>query len=215
MKKFKVGDLVRPISGADRDFSVKDIVLKIININKDGDGNTMIDVSIVYSEDKWIIGDRYKHLSPKKYRKINESRVNKLYQSGDYMIYFDEAGHRWVSKCCGENFDPEKGLMMCLCKKAGYKYSDIKEILDTMQVFKKPVRKVKKSVREVKREAHVGEYVGKIHKYLGGEFYHSDKPHKVINESSRCGIDYITVNSPHGFIHLTEDEYIVLEGYSE
>lgn len=215
MKKFKVGDLVRPIERGEIDLYPKGVVLEVTSIYEGMGDHTKFDARSVRCEDNEFVGVFYAYLAYERYKKINESRVNKLYRSRDYMIYFDKVGNRWISKCCGENFDPEKGLMMCLCKKAGYKYSDIKEMLDTMQVFKKPVRKVKKSVREVKREAHVGEYVGKIHKYLGGEFYHSDKPHKVINESSRCGIDYITVNSPHGFIHLTEDEYIVLEGYSE
>ncbi|MFQ8657463.1 MAG: hypothetical protein ACLR88_06830 [[Clostridium] innocuum] len=60
--------------------------------------------------------------------------------SDQTTILFDEDGKKHVSKCSNEEFDIEKGIMMCLCKKHGYTYQDIRRLLKNVE-FKEVERR--------------------------------------------------------------------------
>lgn len=49
------------------------------------------------------------------------------------VIYYDNFGNKYVSKCHDEPFDLEKGVAMCLLKSKGIDYKQFKEIVKTFK----------------------------------------------------------------------------------
>lgn len=49
--------------------------------------------------------------------------------NGDATILIDSNKNKYISKVHEEQFDEEKGLLMCIAKSAGYTHSDIKRLL--------------------------------------------------------------------------------------
>lgn len=60
---------------------------------------------------------------------------NKLiFNNGATILYVN--GKKYVSKCDTEDvFDKEKGLLLCIAKSIGYKYSDIENMINNAKDF--------------------------------------------------------------------------------
>lgn len=196
MKKFKVGDIVRANAKSDR--------YNITNIENEWVGR----VIFVYDSGRFIAktissksrlnNEEQYELSPDCFDLVKESKKGKVLVSNQATIIFDEDGKKYVSKCSGEDFDLEKGIMMCLCKKHGYTYEDIRKFIKNTEC---------KDVKEVKCEAAVGEYVKVIAPLMAEDHYKTGDILKVkesFNGKVFCeGVPIVLVSS----------EYVVLKGY--
>lgn len=196
MKNFKVGDIVRANENSEkyRVTSIKNKwVGRVITVDDDGDFSAMTISSIDNSK-----GDIYYSLNPREFNLVKSSKTNKVLVSNQATIFFDEYGEKYVSKCSNEEFDLEKGIMMCLCKKHGYTYEDIRRFLNNAEY---------KEVKSVKYKAAVGDYIKIVSPGITGGYYKKGdilKVKKALPDEIYCeGIG----------IHIFDSEYVVLRGY--
>lgn len=196
MKKFKVGDIVRANAKSDQ--------YDITNIENEWEG-TVISVNdrgcfkaITNSSKRCCQGEVWDGLYPDCFDLVKESKKGKVLVSNQATILFDEDGKKYVSKCSGEEFDLEKGIMMCLCKKHGHTYEDIKKLLKNTKY---------KDGKEVKRKAAVGEYIKIVSPFMAGDCYKKGDILEVGLEANR------EVFCKGMQVPIFESEYVVLEGY--
>lgn len=196
MEKFKVGDIVRANENSEK-YRITSIINKwvgrVITVDDDGYFSAMTISSIDNSK-----GNIYYSLDPREFNLVKSSKTNKVLVSNQATIFFDKYGEKYVSKCSNEEFDLEKGIMMCLCKKHGYTYEDIRRLLKNVEF---------KEVKEEKRRALVGEYIEIVSPEITGGYYKKGdilKVKKVLPDEIYCeGIG----------IHIFDSEYVVLRGY--
>lgn len=63
--------------------------------------------------------------------KMIEYKVEEVIFKGNKTIFKTENGKEIVSKCDeNDKFDKEKGVLMCIAKKVGYEYQDIKNLVE-------------------------------------------------------------------------------------
>ena len=143
-------------------------------------------------------GQCYFDLDPRDFDLVKRLRKNCVLASDQTTILFDEDGKKHVSKCSNEEFDIEKGIMMCLCKKHGYTYQDIRRLLKNVEF---------KEVKEECRKALVGEYIKIVSPCMTGGFcekYDILKVEERRDDVVRCeGVE----------LSILHSEYVVLVGY--
>lgn len=110
-------------------------------------------------------------------------------------------GKKYVSKAHNEEFDAEKGLLMCLAKSNGISHLDLKRMLKSATYQSK----------EHKREPKVGDYVKIVKLFPGENRVIVGQIYKVENIGSYGNI-YVS-NNKYSHIFLTKYEYVVLGGY--
>lgn len=120
--KFKVGDIVKAIDDYHLITNLENkFVGRIVSIESDSSFKAEV---IRCKGEK--AGKIY-YIDPKHFKKMAS---NKLLVNDNVTVYWDDNGDKFVSKCHGEKFDIEKGLMMCLLKKQGYRYKNIRKFLE-------------------------------------------------------------------------------------
>lgn len=198
MKKFKVGDIVKANIRSSIVYRKTTLEKKWVGwvaaVHEDGSFYAKT-ISTTSFSDK---GTDYEGLDPQYFDLVKRSRKNCVLISNQATILFDENGEKYVSKCSNEEFDLEKGIMMCLCKKHGYTYEDIRRLLDNVEF---------KEVKEEKRKALVGEYIEIVSPEITGGYYKKGdilKVKKAFPDEIYCeGIG----------THIFDSEYVVLRGY--
>lgn len=196
MKKFEIGDIVRAnkLSLVYRSTTLENKwVGRVTAVNEDGFFKAK---TIKSALDNY--GQCYFDLDPRYFDLVKILRKDCALVSNQTTILFDENGEKYVSKCSNEEFDLEKGIMMCLCKKHGYTYEDIRRLLKNVEF---------KEVKEEKRRALVGEYIKIVSPEITGGYYKKGdilKVKKALPDEIYCeGIG----------THIYDSEYVVLRGY--
>ena len=65
-----------------------------------------------------------------------QPKNNLIFNNGVTILYVN--GKKYVAKCDTEDtFDKEKGLLLCIAKSVGYKYTDIEKMLNNAKDFTK------------------------------------------------------------------------------
>ena len=62
------------------------------------------------------------------YNEFNIKQTKKVIFNGDTTIFIKD-DKKYISKVHEEEFDEEKGLLMCIAKSAGYTHSELKRLL--------------------------------------------------------------------------------------
>lgn len=166
--------------------------------------------------------------------KINPN-IEKIIVNGTRTIMFYEDGRKIISNVHDEEFDAEKGIMMCIVKGRGVTHSSIRKLMkacdghDEKGLLKylvknigyddKKIKELVKSikyqgmkpknankVREVKRLARAGEYVKVCEDY----YFKKGEIVRCIRECGK-GIHLFSNNDKERF--LNQKRYVVLEGY--
>lgn len=144
---------------------------------------------------------------------LEKNEFNALYK-GDFKemkiiinepaVVLIKNGKKYVSKAHDEEFDAEKGLLMCLAKANGVTHLDLKRML------KNATYQSKKCV-EIDRKPKVGDYVKIIKHFPGEDRVKIGEIYKV--ELVTTSGEVIVSNDKHKDIMLIDCEYRVLEGY--
>lgn len=136
MEKFKVGDIVKACDDERYSYTSakNEWVGKVIRIYDDGEFEAK--TIKTRNGNKGVV---YR-LNSGYFELMKRPRTNYVLVSNQATIFFDENGEKYVSKCSNEEFDLEKGIMMCLCKKHGYTYQDIRRLLKNVE-FKEVERR--------------------------------------------------------------------------
>ncbi|MCR0144230.1 hypothetical protein MKC88_10220 [[Clostridium] innocuum] len=138
MKKVEIGDIVRAnkLSLVYRITTLENKwVGRVTAVNEDGSFNAKTIESVLDN-----YGRCYLNLEPRYFDLVKRLKRDCVLVSDQTTILFDEDGKKHVSKCSNEEFDIEKGIMMCLCKKHGYTYQDIRRLLKNVE-FKEVERR--------------------------------------------------------------------------
>lgn len=196
MKKFKVGDIVEAIGNYYRITNFKNKWVGRVTYLYD---NGRFDAETISSNVSKSDGMSYDDLDPGYFKLVKKTKnKNRALVSNQATILFDENGDKYVSKCSNEEFDIEKGIMMCLCKKHGYTYEDIKKFLENTEY---------KEVKEMKCKATVGDYIKIVSPMDSVGHYKKGDILKVINSVG------VVVACEGVRILISDSEYVVLKGY--
>lgn len=138
-KEFKIGDrviAVKPV-GSKGVEGVEGIVIgflgKYISVKFDED---------IGGHDCRMAGVSFKsgygwHCEKDEIKKIEEE---KIIFKGNKTTLKTENGKEIISKCReNDKFDKEKGVLMCIAKKAGYEYQDIKNLVENSKTEKETI----------------------------------------------------------------------------
>lgn len=229
--KFKVGDIVKAIDDYHLITNLENkFVGRIVSIESDSSFKAEV---IRCKGEK--AGKIY-YIDPKHFKKMAS---NKLLVNDNVTVYWDDNGDKFVSKCHGEKFDIEKGLMMCLLKKHGYRYKDIRKILEDNGFN---VEHKEESVVENEEESDIelartfGRGYGFTYSYTGtnrevkvGDYFFVNNPRCTQNKYKYGDVISVKefdkyskyqcfngVNIADGSVcHVSSDEGYVLENYKE
>lgn len=163
------------------------------------------------------------------------SEIEKIIVNGTCTIMFFKDGRKITANVHDEEFDAEKGILMCivkahgithssirklmevcdghdekgllmyLIKKIGYKPNEIKELVKSIKYQGMKPKNANK-VKEVKRLARAGEYVRIVENYK----FNKDEIVRCITECGD-GVHLFSNNDEEWF--LKQKRYVVLEGY--
>jgi hypothetical protein len=196
MKKVEIGDIVRAnkLSLVYRSTTLENKwVGRVTAVNEDGSFKAK---TIESALDNY--GQCYFDLDPRYFDLVKRLKKDCVLVSNQATILFDEDGKKHVSKCSNEEFDLEKGIMMCICKKHGYTYEDIRRLLKNVEF---------KEVKEKKRRALVGEYIKIVSPEMSGGYYEKDD---ILKVERVCPSEVYCEGKK---IHILHSEYVVLVGY--
>lgn len=77
------------------------------------------------------------HCGKDEIKKIEEEKIT---FKGNKTILKTKSGKKIISKCSkNDKFDKEKGVLMCIAKKAGYEYQDIKNLVENSKTEKETI----------------------------------------------------------------------------
>lgn len=164
------------------------------------------------------------------------SEIERIIVNGTCTIVFFKDGRKTTSNVHDEEFDAEKGVMMCIIKghgvthgdirrvikacdgrdekgllwllieRIGYERNDIKELVKSTK-YQGMKSKSANKIREVERVAKKGEYVRMV------ENYHDFKKGQIVKCITECDDKVNLFDDNNNRFYLYQKRYVVLKGY--
>lgn len=204
MEKFKIGDKVKLKENEFDWYDVKNLIGTVIQVNACNYADVK-QILVEFEKEVWCghSGDgrgkkkRCLYFTPESLEKIN--KINKKVIFNDNRTIYINGKNKFIAKCNEkDNFDNEKGLLMCIAREAGYTYDDVKNLIEN-SINNMPI--------EVNRKAKVGDYIKIVNATATDGLYKNGD----ILYVTGVGIRGVICKNIEFLIYHTE--YVVLENY--